>query len=104
MMVEAGAQEVDDEVVLNAILFAHEEIKKIVAFIEEIVVAVGKEKCEVKLHIPDEDLRAKVDAFAREKMRQAVKTVEKMERTANMDAVSSETLEQIGRASCRERV
>ena len=93
MMVEAGAQEVDDEVVLNAILFAHEEIKKIVAFIEEIVAAVGKEKCEVKLHIPDEDLRAKVDAFAREKMRQAVKTVEKMERTENMDAVSSETLE-----------
>lgn len=77
MMVEAGAEEIDDEIVLNAILFAHEEIKKIVAFIEEIVAAVGKEKSEIKLHLPDEDLRSKVDAFAREKMRAAVKTVEK---------------------------
>ena len=93
MMVEAGAEEIDDEIVLNAILFAHEEIKKIVAFIEEIVAAVGKEKCEIKLHLPDEDLRSKVDAFAREKMRAAVKTVEKMERTEKMDAVSAETLE-----------
>ena len=93
MMVEAGAEEIDDEIVLNAILFAHEEIKKIVAFIEEIVAAVGKEKSEIKLHLPDEDLRSKVDAFAREKMRAAVKTVEKMERTEKMDAVSAETLE-----------
>ncbi|WAW15649.1 polyribonucleotide nucleotidyltransferase [Peptostreptococcus equinus] len=92
MMVEAGAEEVEDEIVLNAILFAHEEIKKLVTFIEEIVEEVGKEKCEVKLHLPSEELRSMVDEFAREKMSEAVKTVEKMERTEKMDAVSAQTL------------
>lgn len=92
MMVEAGAEEVDEKVVLDGILFAHEEIKKIVAFIEDIVAEVGHEKCEVELHIPSDETRAMVDEFAREKMREAVKTVEKMERTEKMDAVSEETL------------
>ncbi|MBC2576744.1 polyribonucleotide nucleotidyltransferase [Peptostreptococcus canis] len=92
MMVEAGANEVEDEKVLEAILFAHEEIKKIVEFIEEIVTEVGHEKEQPELHLPSEDLTTKVDSFAREKMREAVKTVEKMERTEKMDAVSEETL------------
>ncbi|MDY6232690.1 polyribonucleotide nucleotidyltransferase [Peptostreptococcus porci] len=92
MMVEAGADEVADEKVLEAILFAHEEIKKIVEFIENIVSEVGHEKAVVELHIPCEELEAKVNEFARLKMREAVKTVEKMERTEKMDAVSAETL------------
>ncbi|SFE86786.1 polyribonucleotide nucleotidyltransferase [Peptostreptococcus sp. D1] len=92
MMVEAGADEVADEKVLEAILFAHEEIKKIVEFIENIVSEVGHEKAAVELHIPCEELEVKVNEFARLKMREAVKTVEKMERTEKMDAVSAETL------------
>ena len=92
MMVEAGADEVADEKVLEAILFAHEEIKKIVEFIENIVSEVGHEKAVVELHIPCEELETKVNEFARLKMREAVKTVEKMERTEKMDAVSAETL------------
>ncbi|MDY5435844.1 polyribonucleotide nucleotidyltransferase [Peptostreptococcus porci] len=92
MMVEAGADEVADEKVLEAILFAHEEIKKLVEFIENIVSEVGHEKAVVELHIPCEELEAKVNEFARLKMREAVKTVEKMERTEKMDAVSAETL------------
>ncbi|SEN17916.1 polyribonucleotide nucleotidyltransferase [Peptostreptococcus russellii] len=93
MMVEAGAEEVDESVVLEGILFAHEEIKKIVAFIEDIVDEVGHEKCQVELHLPSEEMTKLVNDFAREKMREAVKTPEKMERTAKMDAVSAETLE-----------
>ncbi len=93
MMVEAGAEEVDESVVLEGILFAHEEIKKIVAFIEDIVDEVGHEKCQVELHLPSEEMTKLVNNFAREKMREAVKTPEKMERTAKMDAVSAETLE-----------
>lgn len=92
MMVEAGADEVEDEKVLEAILFAHEEIKKIVEFIETIVSEVGHEKAIVELHLPCEELETKVNDFARIKMREAVKTVEKMERTEKMDAVSEETL------------
>ncbi len=93
MMVEAGAQEVDESVVLDGILFAHEEIKKIVEFIEKIVEEVGHEKCEVELHLPSEEITKLVNDFAREKMREAVKIPEKMERTEKMDSVSAETLE-----------
>ena len=92
MMVEAGAKEVDDNIVLDAILYAHEEIKKIVEFIEGIVAEVGHEKCPVELHVPSQEVEAAVNEFAREKMREAVKTVEKMERTEKMDAVSEETM------------
>lgn len=92
MMVEAGADEVPDDVMLEAILFAHEEIKKVVAFIEEIVAEVGKEKLDIELHKVNEDLEKLVRNFATEKMSAAVKTVEKMERQENMDSVKEETL------------
>ena len=92
MMVEAGANEVDDNVVLDGILYAHEEIKKIVEFIEGIVAEVGHEKCPVELHVPSQEVEEAVNEFAREKMREAVKTVEKMERTEKMDAVSEDTM------------
>ncbi|TCO79894.1 polyribonucleotide nucleotidyltransferase [Marinisporobacter balticus] len=92
MMVEAGADIVSEEVMLNAILFAHEEIKKIVSFIEEIVNEVGKPKIEVKLYKIDEEIEKEVRAFATEKMIEAIKTVEKLERNENMENVKAETL------------
>ena len=58
MMVEAGANEVTEEEMLGAILFAHEEIKKIVAFINGIVAEIGKEKKEFPLSLPGEDVKA----------------------------------------------
>ena len=93
MMVEAGAEEVADEVMLEAILFAHEEIKKVVAFIEEIQSAVGKEKVEVELHKVDEEVEIAVRKFATDKMKEAVQVIEKLERMEKMDAVKAETLE-----------
>ncbi len=93
MMVEAGADCIPDSVMLEAILFAHEEIKKVVSFIEEIVEAVGKEKMEVTLFKPDEEVEKAVRAFATEDMREAVKTIEKLERGEKMDAVREKTLE-----------
>ncbi|MDB8789867.1 polyribonucleotide nucleotidyltransferase [Romboutsia sp. 1001216sp1] len=93
MMVEAGAEEIPDELMLEAILFAHEEIKKIVEFIEQIVAEVGKEKMEVVLHQIDEDVEKAVREFASEKMAEAIKTFEKLERMEKMDAVKAETFE-----------
>ena len=61
MMVEAGADELPEEVILEAILFGHEEIKKIVAFQDEIQKACGKEKREVKLFAVPEELEAAAD-------------------------------------------
>lgn len=92
MMVEAGGEEIPESLMLEAILFAHEEIKKIVAFIEEIIDEVGKEKMEVELHKVDEEVEAAVRNFATDKMKEAVRTVEKLERQEKMDAVREETL------------
>lgn len=61
-MVEAGADEVPEEIMLEAIMFGHEEIKRLIAFQEEIVAAVGKEKSEIKLFEIDEELNEKVKA------------------------------------------
>ncbi|MEG2983291.1 MAG: polyribonucleotide nucleotidyltransferase [Peptostreptococcaceae bacterium] len=93
MMVEAGAEEIPDELMLEAILFAHEEIKKVVEFIDTIVSEVGKEKIEVNLYQIDEDIEKSVREFATDKMKEAVKTIEKLERMEKMDAVKAETFE-----------
>ena len=93
LMVEAGANEVPEETILDAIMFAHEEIKKIVEFIEEIVKEVGKPKMELELYKVPEDIEAAVRDYAEDKMRAAIQTYDKMERLDNMDAVEAETKE-----------
>lgn len=93
MMVEAGANEISEETVLDAIMFAHEEIKEIVSFIEEVVAQVGKEKQEVELYKVPQEIEEDVRGYAESKMRDAVKTPEKMARLENMDKVEVETQE-----------
>ena len=92
MMVEAGAKEVSEEVILEAILFAHENIKKIIEFIESIVEKVGREKMVVEPHIIDSEIEDKVKEFASDKMLAAIKTIDKLERINNMDKVSEEAI------------
>ncbi|MGP1569619.1 MAG: polyribonucleotide nucleotidyltransferase [Eubacteriales bacterium] len=93
MMVEAGANEVPESVMLDAILFAHEEIKKIVEFIEDIVKEVGKPKKEVVLYKVPEEIDEAVRAFATTKMEVAIQNPDKMQRLENMDLVEVETKE-----------
>ncbi len=93
MMVEAGANEVPEDEILDAIMFAHEEIKKIVEFIEEIVAEIGKPKKEQELYKVPEEIDAAVRAYAVDKMRAAIQTYDKMERLDNMDAVEAEAKE-----------
>lgn len=92
MMVEAGADEVPESLMLEAILKAHEEIKKIVEFIEQIQSEVGKEKMEFIEAKPNAEIEAKVREIATEGMKEAVKVVEKLERQEAMDAVKEETI------------
>jgi len=92
MMVEAGCKEVTEETMLEAIMFAHDNIKKIVEFIEEITSKVGKEKKEVILATIDEELEKEVREFAEQKMLEAIRTVDKQERQNNIDKVNEETL------------
>lgn len=93
MMVEAGAKEVPEMEMLDAIMFGHEEIKKLCEFIEEIVAEVGKEKMEYKVFKASDEVDEAVRKYATDKMIDAIKTVEKQERLANMDAVEKDTKE-----------
>lgn len=93
MMVEAGADEVSEEVMLDAIFFGHEEIKKLVEFIDEIVAEVGKPKKELVIKQIPEDIDAAVRAYAKGRMQEAIHTFDKLERLDNMDAVEVETKE-----------
>ncbi len=93
MMVEAGANELSEETMLDAIMFAHEEIKKVVSFIEEIVSEVGKPKQEIRLFQIDAGIEEEVRDFATGKMLQAIKTVDKAERNENMEKVKQEAME-----------
>ncbi|MCC3867149.1 polyribonucleotide nucleotidyltransferase [Terrisporobacter mayombei] len=92
MMVEAGADEVPESLMLEAILKAHEEIKKIVEFIEQIQAEVGKEKIEFVETKPNAEIEAKVREIATEGMKEAVRVVEKLERQEAMDAVKEQTI------------
>ncbi|ADH60947.1 polyribonucleotide nucleotidyltransferase [Thermoanaerobacter mathranii subsp. mathranii str. A3] len=93
VMVEAGAKEVPEETMLEAIMYAHEYIKQIVEFIEEIVKEVGVPKSEVILHEIDKELEEKVRAYATQKIYEALRTPEKKERNDNLDKVEQEVLE-----------
>ncbi len=93
MMVEAGAKEVDDEVMIKGILFGHEEIKKQCAFIEGIVAEIGKKKVEIELYHVPQDLDDAVRAYAGEKLDWALDTFDREERQARQDQVEKECLE-----------
>lgn len=95
MMVEAGANEVPEMEILDAIMFAHEEIKRIVDFINEIVAEIGKEKQDIELYHVPEEIETAVAEYAGGRMREAVHTFEKLERLENMDAVETETQEHL---------
>ncbi|MCH7320983.1 polyribonucleotide nucleotidyltransferase [Solibacillus sp. MA9] len=92
-MVEAGALEVPEEIMLEAIMYGHEEIKKLIAFQEEIVAAVGKEKIEVVLFELDAELTAAIKAACEADMNTAIQTVDKQERQENITAVKERVIE-----------
>ena len=86
MMVEAGANEVSEETMLEAILFAHEEIKNICSFIESIRDEVGKEKSEYTLFVCDENLEQEIREYAAPIINGAVIVEDKLERQAKIDS------------------
>src|SRR5690625_916664 len=92
-MVEANADEVEEEIMLEAIMFAHEEIKRLVVFQEEIYQAVGKEKMEYTLLQLNETLKEELAKSSKNKLNQDIQTHDKLEREANIEAVKAEIIE-----------
>lgn len=93
MMVEAGCDILSEKEVLGAIMFAHEEIKSICEFIEDIRAQVGKEKSEIILPKKDEELFNAVVDFGKEKIISSLRTKNKMEREENLDKITKEILD-----------
>ena len=94
LMIEAGANEVTDAEMVGAIMFGHEEIKKVCAWIaNEIVPAVGKPKREMEFyHIP-EDIDAAVKAYGYDKLYAALDTFDRQERQTRQAAAEAEIVE-----------
>ena len=92
MMVEAGANIISEKEMLDAILFGHEEIKKLVAFIESIQAEVGKPKAEVELEKIPEDIDAAVRAYANEKMDAVLENFDRSAREVAEDALDEDVL------------
>ncbi|MEG0448236.1 MAG: polyribonucleotide nucleotidyltransferase [Lysinibacillus sp.] len=86
-MVEAGALEVPEETMLEAIMFGHEEIKKMISFQEQIIAEVGKEKKEITLFEIDETIFANIKAACEQDMHDAIQTAEKHARDEAIKAV-----------------
>jgi polyribonucleotide nucleotidyltransferase len=92
MMVEAEANEVPEEDMLEAIMFGHEEIRKIVAIQEQFVAEAGKPKMEVKLHAVDEQVNAAVREYASARLLEAIRIPEKQARQDAIDAINEEAI------------
>ena len=90
LMVEAGANEVSEEVMLKAILFAHEQVKRIVEFQENIVREIGKEKREFPLEVPGDDVKAAVREYAIDKVRWMFDTFDRGERQIRESQIKEE--------------
>ncbi|MGE7769774.1 polyribonucleotide nucleotidyltransferase [Viridibacillus arvi] len=101
-MVEAGALEVPEEKMLEAIMFGHEEIKKIIAFQETIAAEVGKEKMEVILHGINEELFSEINAEFGTNMIAAIQTYEKHAREEAINAVKAEVIAKYEEAEADE--
>ncbi len=87
VMIEAGADEVDDDTMLEAILKGHEEIKKMVAFISDIQKEIGKPKFEFESQEVDHDLFDEIEAFAAEDVKVALDTNDKNVRDARLQPI-----------------
>jgi polyribonucleotide nucleotidyltransferase len=98
MMVEAEANEVSEEDMLGAIMFGHDEIKKVVAVQEQFAAEAGKPKMEVKLHAVDEQVNAKVRAFASARLVEAIRIPEKHARQEAIDGINAEAVEHFAQA------
>lgn len=93
MMVEAGANEVSEDIMLGGILYAHEEIKKQVAFINEIVAQVGKPKLQMELYHVPEDLDAAVREYGSSLIDKALEETNRQARQEKQEEVEKQILE-----------
>lgn len=94
-MVEAGAKEVDEEIMLDAIMFGHEKIKELVAFQEEIIAEVGKERIEVERKTPSKALIKTVEKLEAGRITKAVSNADKLERKNTIEDIEKAVIAEL---------
>lgn len=90
LMVEAGAKEISEDEMLDAIWFGHEEIKKLVEWQEKIMAEVGKPKMEVPVYEAPAELAAEIEAYGAEQLKAALMDANKLEREENVARIKAE--------------
>ncbi|PKR78669.1 polyribonucleotide nucleotidyltransferase [Halalkalibacillus sediminis] len=103
-MVEAGAKEVPEETMLEAIMFGHEEIKRLCEFQEKVIEEVGKEKTEIPLFTPDETIAEEVEKLAKDRLVAAIQTEEKKAREDAIEDVKQVVIESFEEKEVEEDV
>ncbi len=93
LMVEAGASEVSEETMLDAIWFGHGVIKQLVEFQEKIVAEIGKPKMEVPFYAPPAEIAAEIEEYGAQKLKDALMDANKLEREENVAKVKAEIAE-----------
>ncbi|NLY84543.1 MAG: polyribonucleotide nucleotidyltransferase, partial [Acholeplasmataceae bacterium] len=93
LMVEAGAKEVSEEVMLDAIWFAHDVIKELVAFQDKIQAEIGKPKMEVPVYVPPAEIAEEIRAYGQEKLKAVLMDSDKLRREEMVDQVKAEIAE-----------
>jgi polyribonucleotide nucleotidyltransferase len=94
-MIEAGAKEVDEEIMLDAIMFAHEKIKELCAFQEEIIAEIGKERMEVERKLPSDEIVKSVHDLEAGRITKAVSNADKLDREDTIKDIEKEILNTI---------
>ena len=92
-MVESSAKEVSEEVMLEALMLAHEAIKKLIKFEEEIIASIGEEKMEYETLTPEQELVERVEGLITERMDKALRIKDKLEKYAAIDAIKEEMID-----------
>ena len=92
-MVESSAKEVPEDIMLEALMFGHEAVKKLIAFEEEIIAEIGVEKMEYERLEVEDELRERITSLISDKMDKALRIKDKLEKYAAIDAIKEETEE-----------
>lgn len=95
MMVEAGANELTESQILEAIMFGHGFIRQLCEFQDDIIKDIGKAKSEVVLYNPDPELEASVRSYAAQKLKEAIYSPDKQSREDNMQSVEDAALAEL---------
>ena len=92
-MVEAGAKQVSEDVMLDALMFGHAAVKELIEFQEKIIEEIGSPKMEYETLTPEDELVKKIRELITDKMDKALRIKEKLEKYAAIDAIKEEMIE-----------